>query len=97
VSFDDGRGWGATGVRGGREAPGARGSLSWSPAADGSYRPTAKALDLLPLLVEMIVWSATYDADTAAPAAFTERAREDREALVAELRAAHSPAEDPMR
>ena len=65
--------------------------------ADGRYRPTAKALDLLPLLVEMIVWSATYDADTATSAAFTERAREDREALVAELRAAHAPAEDPMR
>lgn len=54
---------------------------------DGRYRPTAKALDLLPLLVEMIVWSATYDEDTAAPAEFIERAREDRDALVAELRA----------
>ena len=65
--------------------------------ADGRYRPTAKALDLLPLLVEMILWSATYDQDTAAPEAFIERAREDRDALVAELRAAVSPAEEPVR
>ena len=55
--------------------------------ADGRYRPTAKALDLLPLLVEVIVWSATYDEGTGAPAAFVQRAREDRDGLVAELRA----------
>lgn len=62
--------------------------------ADGRYRPTGKALDLLPVLVEMILWSATYDEDTAAPAAFIKRAREDRNALVAELRAACAAAEE---
>jgi DNA-binding HxlR family transcriptional regulator len=55
--------------------------------SDGRYRPTAKALDVLPLLVEMILWSATHDEGTAAPAEFVERARSDRDALVAELRA----------
>ena len=65
--------------------------------ADGRYRPTTKALDLLPLLVERILWSATYDQDTAAPAEFIERAREDRDALVAELREALPPAEELMR
>jgi len=54
--------------------------------ADGRYRPTAKALDLLPVLVEMILWSATHDQGTAAPAEFVERARHDRDSLVAELR-----------
>lgn len=56
--------------------------------SDGRYRPTAKAIDLLPVLVEMIVWSAAHDPATAAPAAFIERARFDREALLAELCAA---------
>ena len=55
---------------------------------DGSYSPTEKALDLLPMLVEMIVWSATYDDKTAAPAEFVERARMDRDGLIAELRSA---------
>ena len=54
--------------------------------ADGGYRPTSKALDLLPVLVEIILWSATHDAGTAAPAEFVERARQDRDSLVAEMR-----------
>lgn len=62
--------------------------------ADGRYRPTAKALDLLPLLIEMILWSATHDPDTAAPDAFIQRARQDRDALLAELRAACTAAEE---
>ena len=56
--------------------------------ADGGYSPTEKALDLLPMLVEMIVWSATHDDRTAAPAEFVERARMDRDGLIAELRSA---------
>jgi DNA-binding HxlR family transcriptional regulator len=65
--------------------------------ADGRYRPTTKAVDLLPLLVEMILWSATYDEDTAAPAAFIQLAREDRGALLAELRAACTAAEEEIQ
>jgi DNA-binding HxlR family transcriptional regulator len=55
-----------------------------SPA--GGYRLTAKGIDLLPVLVEIIGWSAKYDARTAADRAFVRRARGDREAFVAELR-----------
>jgi DNA-binding HxlR family transcriptional regulator len=55
---------------------------------DGSYRATQKAIDLMPVLVEMIAWSAAYDSDTAAPAEFVERVHNDREVLLAELRAA---------
>jgi DNA-binding HxlR family transcriptional regulator len=31
------------------------------------YSPTEKALDLIPLIIEMIQWSAKYDPNTAAP------------------------------
>ncbi len=55
--------------------------------SDGRYGPTAKAIDLLPVLVEMIVWGAAHDPATAAPAAFVERARFDRDGLLVELRA----------
>lgn len=65
--------------------------------ADGRYRPTAKAIDLLPVLVEMIVWSAAYDPATAAPATFVERARLDRAGLLAELRAPLTDTEEGER
>jgi DNA-binding HxlR family transcriptional regulator len=57
------------------------------------YSLTPKGLDLLPLMVEMIVWAAQHDRNTAAPASFLERAHNDREGLLAhlatELRVAH--------
>ncbi|MCI0694138.1 helix-turn-helix transcriptional regulator [candidate division KSB1 bacterium] len=31
------------------------------------YEPTQKAIDLMPILLEMILWSAKYDPKTAAP------------------------------
>lgn len=45
------------------------------------YSLTPKGLDLLPVLTEIIVWSAKYDADTAAEAGFVEMARTNREVL----------------
>lgn len=57
------------------------------------YSLTAKGLDLLPLMVEMIVWSGRYDPSTGAPAAFLQRAKEDRSGLLSaleqELRTSH--------
>ena len=57
------------------------------------YSLTAKGLDLLPLMVEMIVWSGRYDPKTAAPASFLKRAKEDRGGLLTtleqELRTTH--------
>ena len=50
------------------------------------YSPTKKALDLIPMLLEMIKWSAKYDPKTAAPASFTKRIEQDREKLIAECR-----------
>jgi DNA-binding HxlR family transcriptional regulator len=53
------------------------------------YAPTAKALDLLPVLIELIRWSLKYNSGSAAPAQFVRRLAEDREGFIAELRAAH--------
>lgn len=61
------------------------------------YSLTLKGLDLLPTMVALIVWSARYDPQTAAPGEFVARAANDRDGLVAELRrqlaAAHGIAE----
>ncbi len=51
------------------------------------YSLTMKGIDLLPLMVEMIVWSGTYDAATAAPDAFLEEATQNREAMLRTMRA----------
>jgi DNA-binding HxlR family transcriptional regulator len=51
-----------------------------------SYRPTKKGLDLLPAIIEMIVWAARYE-DTAAPAKVVKRFTDDRDAVIREIRA----------
>lgn len=49
------------------------------------YRLTQKGVDLLPVLLDIIAWSAKYDADTAAPKSFIRRLKNDREKLVEEI------------
>ena len=51
------------------------------------YSLTQKGIDLLPMMVEMIVWSGMYDSQTAAPKSFLDAATNTREALLAKLRA----------
>lgn len=51
------------------------------------YKLTDKGIALAPILVEMILWSGKYDADTAAAADYLARLEADREAVLAELRA----------
>ena len=51
------------------------------------YSLTAKGIDLLPVMIELIVWSARYDARSATPAAFVRRAMRKRTELIAEMRA----------
>ena len=53
-----------------------------------SYGLTEKGKDLIPVLVEIIVWSAAHHEGTAAAPGFVEAAKRDRPALVEELRAA---------
>ena len=53
------------------------------------YEPTEKALDLVPVLIELMRWSTKYDPKSAAPPRFVRRLAQDREGLIADLRAAH--------
>src|SRR5262245_46766735 len=59
------------------------------------YRLTERGIDLAPLMVEMILWSARHDRLTAASKTFVRRAGRDREGLLrsiaAEARAAGQP------
>jgi DNA-binding HxlR family transcriptional regulator len=52
------------------------------------YELTEKGIDLIPILVEIILWSGKYDADTAAPKKMLQRMRKDREAVIREVTAA---------
>ena len=54
------------------------------------YAPTAKALDLLPVMVELMRWTMKYDAQSAAPAQFVRRLARDRDGFISDLRAAHA-------
>lgn len=51
------------------------------------YRPTEKALDLIPMLLEIIEWSAKYDSKTAAPKEFVRMLKRDRKTLAEQVRA----------
>ena len=46
------------------------------------YRLTDKALDLASVLVEMIIWSAKHDPNTAADRGFIRKAKANRERLI---------------
>jgi len=49
------------------------------------YALTQKGIDLLPMLLEMIAWSAKYDSKTDTPEEFIIRFNEDKEALIHEV------------
>jgi len=51
------------------------------------YQLTQKGVDLLPVIVEIIVWSAKHDPDSPVSKAYLRRATRDREGLLAEMRA----------
>jgi len=52
------------------------------------YRLTAKGLDLLPVLLEMIVWSGKHDPDTAVSPGYLDRAVRQRRSVLKGWRAA---------
>src|SRR5262249_47449831 len=52
------------------------------------YRLTPKGIDLLPIMLEIIGWSAKYDGKAAADRKFVRRLGRDRSGLEAEIRAA---------
>jgi DNA-binding HxlR family transcriptional regulator len=49
------------------------------------YELTQKGIDLLPIVIEMIAWSAKHDPKTAAPEAFVHRVARDREAVMRDV------------
>jgi DNA-binding HxlR family transcriptional regulator len=51
------------------------------------YSMTSKGLDLAPVLIEIILWSAKYDRKTATPKEFVVAARNDRDGLIKKVRA----------
>ena len=51
------------------------------------YALTKKGIDLMPLLLEMIVWGAKYDNKTLATTEFINRVETDKDALLLELMA----------
>ena len=48
------------------------------------YELTEKGIDLIPVLIEIIRWGGSHDACTAAPKAFLDRMRNDRDRLIQE-------------
>jgi DNA-binding HxlR family transcriptional regulator len=51
------------------------------------YTLTDKGLALLPVLLEMAIWGAEHDPNTAAPRQFIQVARKNRDAVIAEIKA----------
>lgn len=49
------------------------------------YSLTEKGIALLPMLVEMIIWSGDFDTKTAAGKDFLKQAKKDKEKLIIEL------------
>ncbi|GAB1858729.1 helix-turn-helix domain-containing protein [Flavobacteriaceae bacterium MHTCC 0001] len=47
-----------------------------------TYSLTEKGKALIPVLIEIILWGATYDKDTEAPKEFIEKAKKDKEGLI---------------
>lgn len=49
------------------------------------YKLTKKGIDLLPVLTEVILWSAKYDKSSAADVKFVRQAKKDRAGLFAKI------------
>ncbi|MCG7532069.1 helix-turn-helix transcriptional regulator [Psychrobium sp. MM17-31] len=50
------------------------------------YQLTQQGIDLLPIILEIMVWSHTYQADLMVPAGMIERIKNDRQSLIAQLK-----------
>jgi DNA-binding HxlR family transcriptional regulator len=49
------------------------------------YRLTQKGIDLVPVLVEVIMWSAKYDKDSAVDLKFVKSVKRDKNGLIAQI------------
>ena len=50
------------------------------------YELTPKGLDLIPVLVDLVLWGARYDPETGAPQQIIERIQADRDGFIEALR-----------
>ncbi len=50
-----------------------------------NYALTEKGIDLVPVLLEIVKWSAKHDKKTAAPKEFVDRVKNDREKFIQEI------------
>lgn len=50
------------------------------------YSLTAKGIDMLPFMLDMISWSGKHDKETEASERFLDQAKNDREGLIASIR-----------
>lgn len=49
------------------------------------YRLTKKGIDLVPVLVEFIIWSAKYDKNSAVEMKFVKSVKKDRDGMITEI------------
>lgn len=49
------------------------------------YKLTKKGIDLVPVLVEVIMWSAKYDGDSAVDMKFVKSVKRDRDGLISQI------------
>lgn len=52
------------------------------------YSLTEAGKDLIPVVIEMLLWSAKYDPEAAIPPDFLERAQNDKDNLIKDIKAA---------
>ena len=57
------------------------------------YSPTKKCLDLVPIILEIALWGAKHDPNTAAPASEMAKIRKDRKTYIENIRAKFKYAE----
>ena len=66
-----------------------KGKVDQEKKSRHNYELTAKGIDLVPVLIEIVLWSATHDKKTAAPKEFVDRVKTDRENFIKELKDLH--------
>lgn len=60
-------------------------SVNESDRRKATFRLTQKGIDLLPVLLEIILWSVQHKSKTSAPKEFVEQIRNDRDGLTAKI------------
>ncbi len=62
-----------------------REKIRGGPGRQYRYSLTKSGIDLLPILIDMLQWSASHDPQTKVPSAYRKRLTRDRDKIIAEL------------